>query len=95
MRGRFRSVRLGWTDPESGERLTVDVRGAASFLPDLEPLGFEILRECGNPERLARTQGGAPKSESPADPMKTDTISAGLLFSAELWPAPGKGSTRG
>ena len=39
----FRSALLGWTDPESGDRLTVTVRGSEAFLADLEPLGFEPL----------------------------------------------------
>lgn len=34
---------LGWTDPETGQRLTVRLRGSARFLQALEPLGFEQL----------------------------------------------------
>jgi len=34
---------FGWTDPESGERLTVRMRGTERFLQALEPLGFEAL----------------------------------------------------
>ena len=34
---------FGWTDPESGQRLTLRMRGTESFLQALEPLGFEAL----------------------------------------------------
>lgn len=39
----FRSVRMGWTDPETGERLTVDMRGSGLRADALQPLGFEVL----------------------------------------------------
>jgi len=46
VRASFRSVLLGWTDEESGDRLTVQLRGSERFLGDLTPLGqmgFELL----------------------------------------------------
>jgi hypothetical protein len=46
----FRSALLGWTDPESGEQLTVKVRGSEEFLRRLEPIGFERLQGEVEPE---------------------------------------------
>jgi hypothetical protein len=45
---KFRSLRLGWTDPESGDEMVVDVRGPDSFLqdsllPGIEEHGFVVL----------------------------------------------------
>ncbi len=49
VRGSFRSVLLGWTDPVSGERLTVRMRGEDGLLASLTPLGFEELGVDGGP----------------------------------------------
>jgi hypothetical protein len=46
----FRSALLGWTDPESGEQLTVTVRGSEDFLSRLEPVGFERLQGDAEPD---------------------------------------------
>lgn len=43
---RFRSLMLGWTDPDSGDRLTARVRGGAELIDELESLGFEILEDA-------------------------------------------------
>jgi hypothetical protein len=43
VRGAFRSVRLGWTDAVTGERLLVETSGDASFFRALEAQGFERL----------------------------------------------------
>lgn len=43
VRARFRSACLGWTDPESGDRLTVRVNGAEELVPELVAQGFELL----------------------------------------------------
>lgn len=43
VRGAFRSVRLGWTDAVSGERLLVETSGDSSFFRALEAQGFERL----------------------------------------------------
>lgn len=43
LRGRVRSARLAWTDPQSGERLTVDLQGSDGFLRSLEQRGFEPI----------------------------------------------------
>lgn len=40
-----RSLVLGWTDAQSGERLVVDVRAPAGFLQELSVQGFEILAD--------------------------------------------------
>ena len=49
VRGSFRSVLLGWTDPVSGDRLTVRMRGEDGLLASLTPLGFEELGVDGGP----------------------------------------------
>jgi hypothetical protein len=43
LRGHVRSARLAWTDPESGDRLTVDLHGSEGFLRSLERQGFEPI----------------------------------------------------
>ena len=40
-----RTTRLGWTDPETGDRLTISIQGSESFLQELRALGFELLGE--------------------------------------------------
>ena len=40
---RCRSLVLGWTDPESGEALRIDVRGPEGFLHGIEEHGFVVL----------------------------------------------------
>ncbi len=37
---RLRSLVLAWRDEESGDELTIDVRGSERFLEGLRPLGF-------------------------------------------------------
>jgi hypothetical protein len=39
----FRSLRLGWTDPDSGEELLVEVDAPESFLDGIEEHGFVVL----------------------------------------------------
>lgn len=41
--GPGRSVRMSWVDPESGERLEVELWGTELFLADLRASGFEEL----------------------------------------------------
>jgi hypothetical protein len=43
VRGAFRSVRLGWTDAVTGDRLLVETSGDSSFFRALESQGFERL----------------------------------------------------
>lgn len=52
VRARFRSACLGWTDPESGDRLTVRVDGAEELVPELVAQGFELL-PCEESEAVA------------------------------------------
>ena len=42
-RRHFRSLVLGWTDPDSGERLTTRIHGGEGLLPGLVRQGFELL----------------------------------------------------
>ena len=60
VRGRFRSALLGWTDPESGERLTVDLHGSDSFLQALERMGFEHLADAAASGRAQERSFGSP-----------------------------------
>lgn len=43
VRGRVRSALMGWTDPVTGDRLRVSVKGESGLVEALEPLGFERL----------------------------------------------------
>jgi len=42
-----RSGRFAWRDPESGERLEVELQGCEAFLAALEATGFERIEEAG------------------------------------------------
>ena len=57
VRGAFRSALLGWTDPESGARLRVQVRGECELVESLEPLGFELLDHADDPGQAERGSG--------------------------------------
>lgn len=48
LRGSFRSVRLGWTDAVTGERLLVETSGDAAFFRALGAQGFERLRDSAS-----------------------------------------------
>lgn len=56
----FRSAVLGWSDQESGDRLTLSVRGSKSFVEDLGRLGFESLDESERPAVVAMKGEPAP-----------------------------------
>ena len=56
LRGAFRSVLLGWTDPVSGERLTVRMRGDRGMIDSLGTHGFELL-EAGAVRALEQPLG--------------------------------------
>lgn len=58
VRHAFRSLILGWTDPESGDQLTVDVRGGGEFARELRSSGFEVLatRELAGAAPAAREE---------------------------------------
>ncbi len=51
-----RSLVMGWTDAQSGERLIVEVSGPSTFLQNLNEHGFEVLTDVdpGSPERWGR-----------------------------------------
>lgn len=57
VRGAFRSAKLGWTDPQSGERLTLELDGGDGLIESLEPLGFELLAQG---ERADASSGMQP-----------------------------------
>lgn len=67
VRGAFRSVRLGWTDAVSGERLLVETSGDSSYFRALEAQGFERLPD-GAPTPLgprlahASARGGSGRA---------------------------------
>lgn len=41
------AARLLWTDPETGDRLQVEILGTEAFLAGLARLGFEVERTNG------------------------------------------------
>ncbi len=51
----FRSVLLGWTDPETGDRLSVRMDGSRSLVSQLQEQGFEVLASDEN-ESLPASQ---------------------------------------
>ena len=61
---------FSWTDPESGQRLTLRMRGSESFLQALEPLGFEALE--------ARDGCADVEVESPESPRSWVSVKAHL-----------------
>ncbi len=58
VRGSFRSAKLGWTDPQSGERLTLRLDAQDGLIETLEPLGFELLDRGQEQEPLADARQG-------------------------------------
>lgn len=60
LRGSFRSLVLGWTDPQTGERLTCSGDASEGMLDELEPLGFEVLSgDARGTPAAPGTDGGA------------------------------------
>lgn len=75
LRGAFRSVRLGWTDTVTGERLLVETSGDSSFVRALESQGFERLPEnASSPmsRRLAHASASAlsTRARPPERPVR-------------------------
>lgn len=66
VRARFRSAWLGWTDPESGERLAVRLSGSSELMPELFAQGFELLPESRGGEPLSRVDRYAEARIEPA-----------------------------
>ena len=61
LRGSFRSLVLGWTDPETGDRLTCSGDVSEGMLDELEPLGFEVLSsgsESSGPRSATHAEEG-------------------------------------
>ena len=60
-------ARLHWTDPDTGDRLRIDLWGSEAFLVGLASLGFEL--EGGTPDAAdsGRT-GGSRRAGSSAEP---------------------------
>lgn len=79
VRGAFRSVRLGWTDAVTGDRLLVETSGDSSFFRALESQGFERLPE------------GAP---APLD-LRVAHVSARAGSSARALWRPSRGTAAG
>jgi hypothetical protein len=78
LRGAFRSVRLGWTDEVSGERLLVETSGDSSFFSALEAVGFERL-----PEGVSTPMSRRPAHVSArALTTRTPNVQRGLRGSA-------------
>ncbi len=55
----FRSLKLAWTDADSGEQFTVSLRGGAQMLGGLQQAGFELIDEATAVERQRGTAGPA------------------------------------
>lgn len=71
VRASFRSTWLGWTDPYTGEQLTVRMDGGTDFVSELVSEGFELLTSRDSAEEEARereneTAQGVRRFVSPA-----------------------------
>ena len=91
---RFRSMRLGWTDPDSGDRLTVDARGAEDLLNELERHGFRRLSEGeqnppGGGERTLGPSGLVALPDERAAGARGDSVSRRMSFRVRLSQAGG------
>jgi hypothetical protein len=75
---RFRSVLLGWTDPDSGEAVVIDVHGSSRHLRGLEEQGYVVLRDS-EPDSssiagaVRRTAMGASCHGEPRSAGRLDT----------------------
>jgi hypothetical protein len=49
---------LGWTDPETGERLAIEMQGSGDFLSELLALGFVVLEPCPRAASVDGTGAG-------------------------------------
>lgn len=64
---KVRSVLLGFTDPDTGEQVVVDLRGSTGFLKGIERQGFVVLRDGG----AASDDGAAPLGRSATPGRRT------------------------
>lgn len=80
VRHAWRSLVLGWTDPESGDELTMDVRGGVEFARGLAGMGFEILAEPDpgqdRPARPGTIEVVAHRRPLGKDRLSTDRLGA-------------------
>lgn len=95
---RFRSLMLGWTDPDSGDRLTARIRGGAEMLHELEGLGFEVLEDApGSADESGRTDESsqAEAAGSSGDGGQARRVSVVTNLTRASRPgAPQRGSRR-
>jgi hypothetical protein len=74
---RMRSLVLAWHDEESGDELTIDVRGSERFLEGLRPLGFVPVGEgTHSSNNRSAASGVGDRARGPASkgaPARKDT----------------------
>jgi len=71
-----RSLKLAWTDPRSGDNLTISIRGGEQLLAGLEREGFSRLAE----EQRAERPGLTASSRDASRPKGGDAAREGLDF---------------
>lgn len=84
VRASYRSTWLGWTDPQTGERLTVRMSGEGDFISELVSEGFEPIDEPGPPE----PRSGACQSSAASSGKASSRRFTSLVFAAQR-PATG------
>ena len=82
---RDRGVQLGWTDPESGEELAIEMWGAEDFLSELLALGFVVLEPDPGAASVDGTGAGKWMGESCAGA----NLASLRARSSRREPAPG------
>ena len=85
VRGAFRSVHLGWTDPVTGEHLTVETQADSGFLRALESKGFERIAQGGPGSdqhvlARARATGAGRGSKAGPDSLPDDHNGGGAAI---------------
>lgn len=66
------AAHLGWTDPETGEVLAIEVRGSRDFLSELLALGFEAFE----PRDHATSVDGADAGDRMGEPRAGANLSS-------------------
>ncbi|HTF91312.1 MAG TPA: hypothetical protein VK843_23065 [Planctomycetota bacterium] len=71
---KLRSLTLAWHDEESGDDLTVNVRGSERFLKGLTPLGFVPVEETAASRRSVRSVAGPRRDQAETDADRVSWI---------------------
>lgn len=76
---------LAWTDPETGERLMVELKGSEQFVQALERSGFEVLRSG---ESVPLSGGGSGTEEWSSAGAVGDRARTGPIPTLRVYQLP-------